>query len=156
MKKLEKVEFALENCELIVIDGKHIGNFYVSDLKRHISKHYNSIQHMQICEGFSIMINRKADVKYNVFDMEDEVGETFKRLSSGDICSVRIAYNDGSDDDFYVTWTGESDYLNEAQHAYINEFGDLFIEISKDGSIGKAFEGWDIDSEMKLMWKMNT
>ena len=158
MKKVEKVEFGLENCELIVIDGKHIGNFGVGDLRKHISKHYNSIRHTLICKNFWIMINRNADVKYKVFDMDDEEFGTFERLTSGDICSVRIVYDDGTDDYFCVDWVGEADYKNEAQHTYINKFGDLFIEISETGSIEKTFVGWDIDSErtMDMVWKWNT
>jgi len=159
MKKVKQVDFGLENCELLSIEGKYIGNFFVDDIKQRISKHYDSISHMNIANHFSIMINAEADQEYDQFGIEEYKANTFERLAQGDICSVDIVYDDDSKDEFYVRWAGESEYKNAAQSSYKNHQGDLFILVKEGGEVEKEFENWDTDSESftHLMWdKLNT
>lgn len=155
IKKLSKVEFGLENCEVISIDGEYIGNFSVRDMKNHINKHYNGIMHMTTCDLFSIAINRNANAKLEAFDDDERM--IFERLSSGDICSVDLIYDDESKDSFYVDWVGESDYKNEGQKTYVSKLGDLFIVVSKDENVDTVFKHWNIDEDgaMDMMWKFN-
>ncbi|KAA9007295.1 hypothetical protein F4V43_02070 [Paenibacillus spiritus] len=145
--KIKSVEFALENCEVLSIDGKYIGNFQVRDLKKHITKHYNSIMHMTTCELFSIAISREANKEYNAFDVEEWKHNLFERLSARDICSVDLIYEDGTKDEFYVDWVGESEYKNEAQDSYVSKLGDLYIVISKEQTVKTCFGNWNIDDE---------
>ncbi|KAF6630583.1 hypothetical protein H6F38_14235 [Paenibacillus sp. EKM208P] len=161
MKKLKEVTFGLENCEALSIKGEYIGNFGVENIKSSIRKHYNNISHFNVCDTFSMAINRGANKGYYAFDTKDEhyKQNTFKRLTQGDIVSVDIIYDDDTKDEFYVHWEGENDYLNEAQKTYISELGDLFIVVSKDETVESEFGHWNIDSEkgsMNTMWKINS
>lgn len=146
----------MENCELIKIDGQYIGNFMIDDIKKSISKHYNSITEMEMCSLFAIAINRRANGDYQAFDLDGEENRhnIFERLSSGDICTVDIVYDDGSENKFHVDWSGESEYKNSAQDSYTSELGDLFIVISKESNVKAFFGSWNIDKQgiIDLMW----
>ncbi|ASA22672.1 hypothetical protein [Paenibacillus donghaensis] len=147
MKKITSVEFGLENCEVLIIEGKHIGNFQVRDLKNHITKHYQSITHMTTCDLFSIAISKHANKDYFAFDIEEYKHNAFERLSNGDICSVNLIYDDETKDEFYVDWVGDSEYVNEAQDSYLSKLGDLYIVVSKDQTVKSQFEHWGINEE---------
>lgn len=146
-KKIASVEFGLENCEVLSIEGKYIGNFSVQNLKSSIKKHYDSITHMTTCDLFAIAISKEANKDYFAFDIEEFKHNTFKRLSNGDICSVDLIYDDGSKDEFYIDWVGESEYKNEAQDSYVSKLGDLYIVVSKDQNVASCFGNWHIDEE---------
>ncbi|MDP9675286.1 hypothetical protein J2W97_001269 [Paenibacillus jamilae] len=160
MKKLKEILFGLENCESLSIDAKYIGNFSVTNVRKSIIRHYGDIRFMDICDTFSIVVNKNANTDYQVFGVEDEgfKQNTFDRLTSGDIVVIDIVYDDDSKDEVYVHWEGESDYSNEAQKNYISKLGDLFIVISKEETVESIFEDWGIDSQdgyMDLMWRSN-
>ncbi|MFI2856883.1 hypothetical protein ACH6EH_07055 [Paenibacillus sp. JSM ZJ436] len=156
IKKVKYVEFILENCECLRVDGQFIGNFAIDDIKKSIMKHYNSIIYQDTCSLFAIAINRNANRDYQVFGIEVEHQNLFKRLSEGDICSARIVYSDESLDEVNVDWIGESDYHNEAQDSYVSKNGDLYIVINKDSNVEKYFGCWDIDRPgiADMMWDL--
>ncbi|MEJ3719217.1 hypothetical protein WGM54_14445 [Paenibacillus polymyxa] len=160
MKKLKEVVFGLENCESLSVDAKYIGNFSVTNVRKSIIRHYGDIRFMDICDTFSIVVNKSANIDYQVFGVEDEYYKhnTFNRLTSGDIVVIDIMYDDDSKDEIYIQWEGESDYFNEVQKTYISKLGDLFIVISKEETVESIFEDWGIDSQdgyMDLMWRSN-
>ncbi|WP_431785864.1 hypothetical protein [Paenibacillus lactis] len=128
----------------------------VDDIKKKIFKHYNSITELNICKLFAIAINRRANIDYQVFEMDgdDYRQNTFERLSDGDICSVDIVFDDGSEINLYVDWSGESEFINDAQDTYISELGDLFIVVSKKEKVDSYFENWRIDKPgiIDMMW----
>ncbi|MDR6779455.1 hypothetical protein J2W98_003735 [Paenibacillus peoriae] len=160
MKKLKEIVFGFENCESLSVDAKYIGNFSVTNVRKSIIRHYGDIRFMDICDTFSIVVNKNANTDYKVSVVEGNSYKqnTFDRLTNGDIVVIDIVYDDDSKDEIYVQWEGKSDYLNEAQKTYISKLGDLFIVISKEETVESFFEDWGIDSQdgyMDLMWRSN-
>lgn len=173
MNGISRIEIGLENCEVITIDGKYIGAFYVENIKTTISRMgCNYIGKYQSCDSFVIEINRGADCVNKPFGIDDEDSKMsiFKRLLTfRDITSIRIFYDKknekyedvetGETDEFYVPYEeeceGQLGSPNVYQSCYINSYGDLYIVISKDDKIEDFFDIEEIEDEEFLNFQFS-
>jgi hypothetical protein len=158
---IRKLELVLENCEVVTIDGKYIGQFFAGEIKKSISRMgCNHIGIMDICYEFGVEIHKDANKKYAPFG--DEKWETlaFDRLTQyNDITSVTIhlydQYNEETRDDtskdtvehYYVHWEGDSDYENDVQHSKIANTGWFYMVIGKDLNLEDVFPSEEVDDE---------
>lgn len=131
MSKVKSINFTFENCESCVIPIEYIYSFSLSEISKTKSYYPNN-------QGISeTNVASKLFVHFeNIFaDFEgvttcDEL--TVKRLNRyKDICWFGISYEDGTDESYYVTWKGGSDYENTAQKLETTSFG-LTLEIGYD------------------------
>ena len=170
MNGISKIEIGLENCEVITIDGKYIGDFDVYNICTNISRMgCNYIGKAKSCDSFIIEIYRDANVVNNPFGTEDDNdGKIFERIKQyNDITSVTVYY-DKKDEDYNDIETGESDYFyvpyqeetegqlgspNIYQSTYINNFGDLYIVIDKEEKIFDLFDEEEINDIDNLNFK---
>lgn len=144
--KLRNITFIFENCDSITIDGKYVGYFLVDDIKTSISRiGCNAINRMDICHTFAIEIHKDANKERYAFDqthIESFKGMTFDRIKKyGDITSIQFelynAYAQVGEEvsvenyDYYIEWTGDSEYTNASQKAYISNGGSLYITIGE-------------------------
>ena len=144
---IKSVEFILENCEMITIDGKYIGNFYLGDVSYSINRiACNSIEELYWTNNFYISINRKADKKENIKYTLGEINKNrniFNRLTSyPDITSITVNFSNGKSKSFYVDWNEDDEQNNSYQKTYVNDFGDLFMVINKNKNIEDI---WDLN-----------
>ena len=163
-KELKSVEIVLENCETILIDRKYIGEIECDNIKKSISRRAcNSISVVNTCETFAIQINNKLseneDSTWIFGTLADEKRNPIERLISfNDITSICFKFVDEEDESeqIYVNWGGDSEYSNEYQKSYKNNFGDLFIVISKNKSIEDIFcvEKIEEENSRDFLWKM--
>jgi hypothetical protein len=161
-KNINKIELVLENCEVIVVEGKNIGQLDIGDIKYSIRRTAcNYIDEMLSCEHFYLTINRAGNINsktvWTLGESEQE-RNSFERIHRHpDITSAYIYFKDNDKPkQIYVPWDGESDYHNDAQKTYLNKFGDLFIVIEKDTKLEDVFDLEEIEHKghMDFVWSM--
>lgn len=149
--KLKNITFTFENCDMITIDGKYIGNFLVDEIKTSIQRiACNAIMKMDIAKVIAIEIHKDANKERCPLGCEDCKEMTFDRfLAYDDIVSIEFTLDDGdsncTDYDYYVDWVGDSDMENEAQHSYVSKDNNLYIVISDGKNVEDYFDFEMID-----------
>ena len=158
MKNIESIILHCENCESLEVEGRHIGEIFIIDIKENICKHGSGIRHYKTCEDFVLEINSDANKRYKTFGlMSDDT--LFDRITNQkDIVSITIKYNDRSiDDDIYVQYKEKETFLsNEYQNVYMSNLNHLYIVCSKEKIINDYFDISYINDEkaMNIHWKM--
>ena len=149
MWSVKKIELIFENCEVAVIDGKHVGYLLADDISEYYSvRGCNAFGHTRTCHTFRLEIHRDADGKL-AYGFDDT--SLFERISRyDDITSVEI-YTDDGKIDLYVDWEGD-DYHNDNQSSCIADSGHLYLVISEKESVEDFFEEVLEDKEYKWPW----
>jgi len=160
--KLKSIEFILENCDSIVVDGKYIGYFDVSDIKSSISRiACNSIARMDVANTVVIETHNDANKKRHLFECDEfEEESTFDRLCAGDVTRIMFDLIDEFPPvdsreqkiehyDYYVDWVGcnDDDSENKAQTTYVSDLGNLYLVISKEKSVEDFFNKEEINDK---------
>ena len=160
--KLKNITFIFENCDSITIDGKYIGEFLVDDIYTSIERiACNAINRIDTANTFAIEIHKDANKERYQFDQtdyEDFKEMTFDRLNvCHNITSIQIdLIEDYVEEgqvpreehyDYYVNWTGESDYINNAQTNYLSDCGNFYIVIADGKKIEDFFDMEEINDE---------
>lgn len=150
--KLKNITFTFENCDMITIDGKYIGDFLVDEIKTSIQRvACNAIIKMDIAKVIAIEIHKDANKKRYQFGCEDWEQMTFDRfLEYDDITSIEFELaeeyvDDGEKPitehyDYFVNWVGDSNMENEAQHSYMSKDNNLYIVISNGKNVEDYFD----------------
>lgn len=158
-EEIKYIELILENCEVIRIDGRYIGDFAINDIKESICRQgCNYIGRIKKCECFYMSIYREENIEKEIeFTMGalNEKAKPFKRLSEyNDITQIIICFNDGKEVGVYVPWDEESEYRNSYQKTCMSDKGDLYILINKELNIEDIWELSEINDEIDFKWKM--
>ena len=155
--KLKNITFTFENCDMITIDGKYIGNFLVDEIKTSIQRvACNAIMKMDIAKVIAIEIHKDANKKRCALGCDNWKQMTFDRfLEYDDITSIEFELveqyvDDGQEPitehyDYFVDWVGDSDMENEAQHSYVSKDNNLYIVISDGKNVEDYFDFEMID-----------
>lgn len=169
--KLKNITLVFENCDSITIDGKYIGKFLVDDIHTSIERiACNAIEKIDLAGTFVVEIHKDANKERFQFDQthcEDFKQMAFDRLSAyNDITNIQInLIEDYVEEgqvpreehyDYYVKWTGESDYANDSQVNYMSDCGNLYIVIADGKKIEDFFDLEEIKDEeyMDFYWTM--
>lgn len=160
--KLKYIEFVFENCDYIKIEGKYIGDFLVDNLSTSVKRiACNSIDNVNIANIIAIEIHKDANKGRYQFDQEDSDDfqqMIFDRLTKyNDITSIQFELEETYIEegqapcikhyDYYVDWTGDSEYTNEAQKTYLSKMGNLYIVIADGKKIEDFFELENIEDD---------
>ena len=155
--KLKEITFVLENCDLITIDGKYIGDFIVEDIHTAIRRiACNSIVKMEIANVVAIEIHKDANKERYEFGVAERPQMTFDRLSAySDITEIEfVLFDDCTNDgvashveryNYYVPWDSLDDQINKDQKNYISKDGNLYIVIAESKGIEDYFDKDVID-----------
>ncbi len=146
MKEVKSISLALENCESIPIDRKHVGEFLCNNIASRVLRiACNSIANQQLCDELFVEINKDANVKYSCFGQESEE-PAFDRLTKcPDVVGVEIVYEDDSSDYLLVPWNEDNDYANKYQSTYVSKCGHLYLMVSKTRTVQDLLKGQDVD-----------
>lgn len=162
-EEIKKIEIILENCEVVTVEGKHIGDFSCNNIEYSINRMgYNYIGETYTCKDFSMSIHKDCalnDKEEWSFGTLDGKRNPLKRINDyKDIASIYIYFTNDKKDakQIYVEWGGDNECINEYQKSYINRLGDLFIVISKDLKLEDVFDLEEIEDEdfMGFTWDM--
>lgn len=168
--KIKYIEFIFENCDSIKIEGKYIGYFLVDDLKTSIKRiAINSIKKMDSANIVAIEIHKDTNKERCAFGQnhfEDFKEMTFDRFKKyGDITSIQFELEEDYVEegrsprreyyDYYVSWTGDNEYVNEAQKTYLSKSGNLYIVIADKKNIEDFFCLEDIEDEEYMDFHFN-
>ena len=108
MKNIENIRLHCENCEVIEIEGRYIGEIQINGLTQNLRRHGNEIKHYKTCEYFVLEIHRDANKKYKSFGMISDVLLFERIFNTQDIVSITIKYNDRTiDDNIYIPYNEE-------------------------------------------------
>jgi hypothetical protein len=160
---IRKLEFGLENCEHITIDGKYIGHFYAGDIRKEIARMAcNWIGMEEICHSFCVEIHKDANKTYTPFGIEKDRTLAFDRLTQwNDITDITIhlydQYNEKTKDDesqdtvyhYLLHWGGEDDNNcdNPLQFSKIANTGWLYITVGATMKMEEIFPDAEVDDE---------
>lgn len=144
---IRSVDLVLENCEVITIEGKYIGDFYLGDIRQEIARMAcNHIGIEEICHSFYMEIHK--DASKNVCSL-DTATNIFKRLRAySDITGVTVRlydqYAEEPEEDiekhYLLHWGGDSEYENEYQKSLVANTGWLYLVVEKDKTIADVFD----------------
>ena len=112
MKKIKKVEFVFENCEVIEIPVGCLYVFSLEDIKERISrKAINLVAESKYTESCAICISKNANKEYQPFGVEhfdkDFIFDRIRRFN--DITYFDITYDNDEKESIYVDYNSESD-----------------------------------------------
>lgn len=157
---IRKLEFVLENCEVVTVEGKYVGAFHAGDIRKEISRlGCNHIGMMEICHCFYVELHKDANKAHAPFGDVNEQTTAFKRLMAyNDITQINIhlydQYGDDCDDEskdkvehYLIHWEGDSDYENDVQRSKIAKTGWFYLAIGKDTNLDEMFPDEEVDDE---------
>lgn len=145
--RVKYIELTLENCEVVTIDGKYIGDFLVDDISTSISRlGGNWVGKVDWAGLVAIEIHKDADgEQYRSFGYK---ATKFSRLTEwNDITHIDICLEDDVAEDsatsqtysYAIDWEDDDDEENKNQESYISDLGNLYIYInSKKSSVNKG------------------
>lgn len=152
MFSIKHIDLVLENCDVIHIDGKHIGFFILDNIKKTAGiMGCNSFGVRETAEEIFLEISPDANKEYHPLGISSEWTMPFERLSRyNDITSIDIITDDETLR-YYTNWTGDSDYENEAQTSIIGKNGCFYLAITERKTaqeyfaddLEKPFEPWE-------------
>ena len=155
-KYIKKVKIGFENCEVIKLPTESFENLLISDISQEVYRcACNAIGKFTKGEIYFCLF-KDADREHRVFEDCDDVTTVFKRIYGGcDITDIELIYEDGTTEDIYAKWDGESEYSNINQHSMITDRGDLKVYIgrnwnNKDYELVKAYWHEIEDNDMKF------
>lgn len=154
--RLKEITFVFENCDSITIDGKYVGYFLVDDIRTYFARMaINHVGKGETAETFAIEIHKDANKERCEFGIKEYKQMTFDRFKGCDITSIQFTLEEQYVEegkiphtesyDYYVSWTSDSDYNNNAQSNYISKDDNLYVVISKDKKIEDFFDLEEID-----------
>ena len=152
MFSIKHIDIVLENCDVIRIDGKHLGFFVMDNIRKRAGViACNAFSVYEIANDVFIEISPQANRGYHPLGIESETDYPFDRLlRHNDITSIEIETDDESLH-YFVDWTGGSAYDNESQTGVIGKNGCLYLVISQtktakeyfNDDLEKPFKPWE-------------
>lgn len=138
MRRVERIDIVLENCEVIEIKAEDTGTIYVGEIYRTIWRvASNSISEIVRSKSVIIELLDRANCSEsyaNTWSGNEEL--PFDRLTKHrDICALDIVYTDGTNDYIYVPWGGDDDYENSYQESAVTSEGSLRIRIEEKSEV---------------------
>lgn len=153
---LKQITFVFENCDSIKIEGTYIGDFLVDDIKTSIRRtSINAIHRMDTANTVVIEILKEANKEcsdFDQYDVDNSRQMTFDRfMKYGDITGIQFELEEnpiGTEQSpctkyyYYVNWTGDSKYTNDAQKTCVSPCGNLYIVIADGKEIEDFFNSF--------------
>ena len=134
--RLKYIELTLENCEVVTIDGKYIGDFLVDDISTSISRlACNWVGKVDWAGLVAIEIHKDADKElyHPIFSRLT----TWNDITHIDICLEEDAGDDSAKSHIYsydISWSDDAEEENKNQESYISDLGNLYIYINNKKS----------------------
>lgn len=152
---IKKIEFILENCEVITIDGRFIGDFDLDNIK--------TKEKMTIAKDVAIEISSLANEETSSVILGIVTNETFKpfdRLTEhSDVTGIEVYFDDDTIEYYYVDYQEENGFLganNLNQHTYLSSLGNLYLVISEKNAIEDYWNIRKINDENAMYFKFST
>lgn len=145
---IKYINLIFENCDLIKIDGKHIGYFMLDDIRKSLQIFgCNAFGEASTAQFFAIEIHKDANRPHDGFGTNEK--ETiFERIERcPDITSVEVEELNGRHTEYFVLWYRGSEYKNAYQSTVTGKNGNLYLVIDKNDTASKLFNdfkdtGW--------------
>ena len=158
---IRNLELVLENCEVVKIDGKYIGDFYAGDIRKEIARMAcNYIGMEEICHSFYVEIHADANKKYAPFGDQEWETKAFERLLQyNDITAITVRLYDQYDEDaktdeskdtvchYLIHWVGDDDYENPAQKSKVAKTGWFYLVVDEKRELEDVFSSEMVDDE---------
>lgn len=158
--KIKELTLIFENCEFITIDGKYVGGFELDGIKTRIARiACNSVDKFDVANSIAVEIHKDADKPYMSFG--EEHSSVFERIHEySDITSIEFTLTneyegEGVDEQtyqYYVNWTGESEYENTAQSTFVSDSGNLYLIIADGKDVFDFFNEETIQEKNYTKW----
>ena len=144
---LDKIAFVLENCDVIEVPGKYVGECWAEITKTRIGRiSSNAYGEGQSCGSFVLELYRGAERVRHPFDDPSILSThtVFERLSFGDITSICMTVG-GEEKRFTVPWRSDDGVENRYQTSKVGKSGHLYITISEKSIFDEVFLAEVID-----------
>lgn len=151
LNRIKELELTLENCEIVSIPGKYIGDFCVRDIRKEVSRcAVNAIIERDLCYDFFCDIHPDANWG-GAFDrlmQWPDITQIDFSLVTDDVWFGLEEENDGNSQKYHFTlaWGGDDSESNPRQKTVLSAPGWLFIGVNdKSREEFVASLGDDID-----------
>lgn len=137
--KLDYLEFILENCDTIRVEGKNICLFRIEDIETSFYGNSNYAIKQERANLFCIELKPQANKVHYELEEEDWKTTVFTRLKQhSDITGIRFKL-DGQEYYYVIDWNEEDEYNNSYQTSFESSLGYLYIKISRNKSFSDCF-----------------
>lgn len=156
MKNVKKIRFVFENCEYVELEAKYFGCFVVTDIEESVKRtSLNSIMQTKTANKVAFEIFKDAkNIEYTPFGNEKYKTDVLSRLAEGsDITQLKLKYDDNSSDTLFVDWNNENEFSNSYQKQHIDDYGTLYIVISKECDVFDYFNKDSMSDTEYQKWK---
>ena len=115
-KRLESVEITFENLDYILVPVEYFEDFYISGVRTTVERlALNVVLHRTMPDRVEIELSARIDVALS--DLSSDLSFTpeenlslLKRIENRrDIAYLDLYYDDGSSDQFYLSWEDDRD-----------------------------------------------
>jgi hypothetical protein len=140
IKKIKKIEFALENCEEIDVPAKYIEAYYINDITKYITGIRQLGKAMGKLADDGLHYAAKSIIIHFLPDFAKNCKSDFTKLSEWqNICTISIYYLDGTSlMDIAVNWCCKPknkainpDYTNVYQKSKVHRDSSMELRIKK-------------------------
>ena len=133
--KIEYIDFILENCEVVHIEGKYICNFGIKDIQTQFFGNSSWALKQEVAKSFFMELHPKANTIHYPLGEKQWKTTAFDRLQKySDITHIEFVL-EGQKYSYAVDWEEDDDTNNCYQTTYESEEGFLYIKVAKDKSI---------------------
>lgn len=139
-RQVKLIDITFENTEYVVIPDKYFLRFDITGIRKCIERRFiNAIVEMNLVDRITFeldkeILNSTEEFECDLFTAEDMTDKQyiFKRMGMyKDITQLHLTFDDGSKEVFYTPWAEGDEYHNLNQKTYINESGNLVVDIRK-------------------------
>ncbi|MCI2061757.1 MAG: hypothetical protein LKJ83_03190 [Eubacteriaceae bacterium] len=155
--KLKNIMFTLATNEVVSVDGMYIGDFYMADMHRVLTRENNQIVDKLMVGEVYIEISRSADGDFNALNDNSRGTTQFARLTADkDIAMIQFSLEHPvagmREYTCYPVWNGKGS-CNANQTCVISSLGHLYIAVGGDDFRSAAVDPEKINDKAAIKKK---
>lgn len=134
------IDITFENIDNIIIPSHYFAAFELDDICTKVCRAaMNAILRYSVANSVKFELNPEANRDADTFGgdvyyTDEGEDKLFRRLQYDDITSLKLIFSDGTFEELRVPWEDEenNEYRNKLQSSFLNEAGQLCVQIAKN------------------------
>jgi len=134
---LSHIDIVFENVDFVTIKTSNIEQLFIENISESNYLHDQYITSNLKCEQLHLVLKNQCKNQKTYFqeNYEENSSTLFPRmLKYNDIVNIELHYKNGTQETIYVPYDGNEE--NKNQKTYIDEQGNLVVEIVKESNCG--------------------
>lgn len=132
ISNIVEMKIYYENCEKFTLSGSHIKAFQLETIKQKLEiGGQQPIERFKTAQSVHVVIHSEAN-QAGALWMEAKVTPFQRTARLKDIVYFILTYKNGTTEKVVPLWAGNNIFKNPNQTSFINEAGDLVINITEE------------------------